>query len=84
MGTVCPQCGNTDAVHSIQELATLARARMGQQGPMGPQPGTPAQPQPAPTQPAQKIRMHYITSNERTNTVLVTGPAAPGQDKERS
>jgi hypothetical protein len=46
MGTVCPQCGNTDAVHSIQELATLARARMGQQGPMGPQPGTPAQPQP--------------------------------------
>jgi hypothetical protein len=46
MGTVCPQCGNTDAVHSIQELATLARARLGQQGPMGPQPGTPAQPQP--------------------------------------
>jgi hypothetical protein len=46
MGTVCPQCGNTDAVHSIQELATLARARMGQQGPMGPQPGTQAQPQP--------------------------------------
>ena len=46
MGTVCPQCGNTDAVHSIQELATLARARMGQQGPMGPQPGMPAQPQP--------------------------------------
>ena len=44
MGTVCPQCGNTDAVHSIQELATLARARMGQQGPMGPQPGTQAQP----------------------------------------
>ena len=46
MGTVCPQCGNTDAVHSIQELATLARARMGQQGPMGPQPGTQAQPEP--------------------------------------
>ncbi len=44
MGTVCPQCGNTDAVHSIQELATLARARMGQQGPVGPQPGAPAQP----------------------------------------
>ena len=44
MGTVCPQCGNTDAVHSIQELATLARARLGQQGPTGPQPGTQAQP----------------------------------------
>ncbi len=39
MGTVCPQCGNTDAVHSIQELATLARARMGQQGAGAPQPG---------------------------------------------
>jgi hypothetical protein len=50
MGTVCPQCGNTDAVHSIQELATLARARLGQ-GPAGPQPGT-AQPQPGtPAQP---------------------------------
>ena len=45
MGTVCPQCGNTDAVHSIQELATLARARMGQQGPTGSPPGMPAQPQ---------------------------------------
>jgi hypothetical protein len=44
MGTVCPQCGNTDAVHSIQELATLARAQMGQQGAGAPQPGTPAQP----------------------------------------
>lgn len=43
-GTVCPQCGSTDAVHSIQELATLARARMGQQGPAAPQQGAPAQP----------------------------------------
>jgi hypothetical protein len=52
MGTVCPQCGNTDAVHSIQELATLARARLGQQGPTGPQPGMSAQPQPGtPAQP---------------------------------
>ena len=51
MGTVCPQCGNTDAVHSIQELAALARAQMGQ-APMGPQPGMPAQPQPGtPAQP---------------------------------
>jgi hypothetical protein len=41
-GTVCPQCGSTDAVHSIQELATLARARMGQ-GPAAPQQGTPGQ-----------------------------------------
>jgi hypothetical protein len=51
MGTVCPQCGNTDAVHSIQELATLARARLGQQGPMAPQPGMSDPPQPAAAQP---------------------------------
>jgi hypothetical protein len=44
-GTVCPQCGNTDAVHSIQELATLARARIGQQGAGAPQPGMPGQAQ---------------------------------------
>lgn len=52
MGTVCPQCGNTDAVHSIQELAAMARARLGQQGQAGPQPGMPAAPQPGtPAQP---------------------------------
>jgi hypothetical protein len=52
MGTVCPQCGNTDAVHSIQELAALARAQLGQQGPAGPQPGMPAQSPPGtPAQP---------------------------------
>jgi hypothetical protein len=45
-GTVCPQCGSTDAVHSIQELATLAQARMGQ-GPAAPQQGTPVQAGPA-------------------------------------
>jgi hypothetical protein len=47
MGTACPQCGNTDAVHSIQELAAMARARLGQQpGPPGapPGPGAGAQP----------------------------------------
>jgi len=35
-------------------------------------PGAPATPSPIQL---GKIRMHYITSNERTNTVLVTGPA---------
>lgn len=40
MGTVCPQCGDASAVHSIQELAAMARARLGQQpGPAAGQPG---------------------------------------------
>lgn len=45
---VCPQCGSSAGVHSVQELADLARMRLGQQagpagasGPSGP--GRPAQ-----------------------------------------
>jgi hypothetical protein len=30
MGAVCPQCGSTAAVHSIEELAALARMRLSQ------------------------------------------------------
>jgi hypothetical protein len=47
MGTACPQCGSAAAVHSIQELAAMAKMRLGQQpGPAGapPGPGTGAQP----------------------------------------
>jgi hypothetical protein len=40
-GVVCPECGSAAAVHSIEELATLARSRLGQPGP-GPA-GTPGQ-----------------------------------------
>lgn len=36
----CPQCGSTAAVHSVSELAALARAQLGQA-----QPGNPAAPQ---------------------------------------
>lgn len=41
----CPQCGSTTAVHSISELADLARMKLGegQQGPAG---GSPTGPQP--------------------------------------
>ncbi len=52
VGTVCPQCGSPAAVHSIEELAQLARARLGQQpggfppGAAPSQPGYAAQPQP--------------------------------------
>src|ERR1700745_1396674 len=40
-GTVCPQCGSAAAVHSVDELAAMARARLGQfgLGYQGPPPG---------------------------------------------
>jgi hypothetical protein len=51
MTAVCPQCGSAAAVHSIEELAALARGRLGQQ-PQGytpaPQQGYAAEPQPGP------------------------------------
>jgi hypothetical protein len=37
-GTVCPQCGSAAAVHSIDELAALARNQLGQQQGNGPTP----------------------------------------------
>jgi hypothetical protein len=47
-GAVCPQCGSAAAVHSIEELAAMARSRLGQQPgqPTAPPPGYAAQPQP--------------------------------------
>lgn len=46
----CPQCGSPAAVHSIQELADLARMQLDrlQQGPPGGQPGWQGQPPPGP------------------------------------
>jgi hypothetical protein len=32
VGAVCPQCGSAAAVHSVDELAAMARARLGQFG----------------------------------------------------
>jgi hypothetical protein len=47
-GAVCPQCGSAAAVHSIEELAALARNQLGQQGngpaPQGFNPPTPVTP----------------------------------------
>jgi hypothetical protein len=37
-GAVCPQCGSAAAVHSIGELAVLARNQLGQQQGYGPTP----------------------------------------------
>ena len=37
-GAVCPQCGSAAAVHSIEELAALARNQLGQQQGNGPTP----------------------------------------------
>jgi hypothetical protein len=49
VGAVCPQCGSAAAVHSIEELAALAKGRLGEQQPgyaAEPQPGYAAEPQP--------------------------------------
>ena len=50
---MCPQCGSAAAVHSIEELAALARSRLGQPGqpnaaPQQQQEGWAAQPQAGP------------------------------------
>jgi hypothetical protein len=52
-GAVCPQCGSTAAVHSIEELAALARSRLGMppgSAAAGP-PGYAAEPRPGPPGP---------------------------------
>jgi hypothetical protein len=38
VGAVCPQCGSAAAVHSIGEMATLAKNQLGQQPGYGPPP----------------------------------------------
>jgi hypothetical protein len=49
---VCPQCGSAAAVHSIEELAAIARSQLGQQGlATPPQPGFAGPPQPGAPQP---------------------------------
>jgi hypothetical protein len=54
---VCPQCGSAAAVHSIGELADMARSQLGQPGyagppqPGAPQPGFGGPPQPGAPQP---------------------------------
>jgi hypothetical protein len=45
--TACPRCGSADAVHSIQELASLASSQPGQQ-PGSPQQGWAAEPRQGP------------------------------------
>jgi hypothetical protein len=47
MAASCPQCGSSAAVHSIGELAAIARSQLGQAQP-GPQPGWAAEPQAGP------------------------------------
>ena len=76
MGAVCPQCGSTSAVHSIEELAALARARLGQQpGPSAPaaqpQLGWAAEPQAGPLpgpggQPGSYRRPSYSSGDSGT------------------
>ena len=52
VGAACPQCGSAAAVHSIGELADMARSQLGQPGYGGPpQPGYAGPPQPGAPQP---------------------------------
>jgi hypothetical protein len=64
LGTVCPQCGSAAGVHSIEELAALARQQLGGQGPgFGgpPQQGFDAEPQQGPLPGyAQEPRSGYM------------------------
>lgn len=50
LGAVCPQCGSAAAVHSVEELAAMARAQLGEYSPgyAAPPPGDPGQPWPGP------------------------------------
>jgi hypothetical protein len=59
VGAVCPQCGSAAAVHSVEELAAMARGRLGQDAPgyqmptsgfpsPSPSPGFPSAPAPPP------------------------------------
>jgi hypothetical protein len=59
VGAVCPQCGSAAAVHSVEELAAMARGRLGQNAPgyqmpasgfpsPSPSPGFPSAPVPPP------------------------------------
>ncbi|MGH3302921.1 MAG: hypothetical protein ACRDOK_14790 [Streptosporangiaceae bacterium] len=49
LASVCPQCGKSDAVHTVQELAGLAKTQLGQQPPGStPQEGWNAEPQQGP------------------------------------
>ncbi len=47
LGAVCPQCGSAAAVHSIGELAALARNQLGQQPGSAPPPQTGYDPPPS-------------------------------------
>src|SRR5260370_40245357 len=46
-GAVCPQCGSAAAVHSVDELAAMARGQLGQYGPGYQTPGYQAPPEPS-------------------------------------
>jgi hypothetical protein len=48
LGDVCPQCGTAANVHSIQELAEMARSRLGTLGQPQGQPGYDGEPQSGP------------------------------------
>lgn len=68
-----------DAERVLKELLgdplQLARMQQPQPGPGGGQPGAGAARQAQQVVVLPKLRMHYVSADERNNTVLVTGPA---------
>src|SRR5260370_12428952 len=44
VGAVCPQCGSAAAVHSVEELAAMARTQLGEYPPGYPAPPPPGYP----------------------------------------
>jgi hypothetical protein len=73
MAVPCPQCGSPAAVHSIQELADLARMqldRLQQQGFPGGQQGWPQQPQPGPFNPGPRRTYDAARDDDLGSVVL--------------
>jgi hypothetical protein len=89
-GAVCPQCGSAAAVHSIGELAALARNQLGQppgSGP-GPQAGFDPVPQagydPPPPPGYQGPPPPGYTGSARPGQPSQSGPATPASRSGRS
>jgi hypothetical protein len=77
-GAVCPQCGDAAAVHSIGELAALARNQLGQQPGYAPPPQTGNDPPPQPGYPSSPSGFPPPTSYDSPPAGGFGAPPAPG------
>jgi hypothetical protein len=81
-GAVCPQCGSAAAVHSIGELAALARNQLGQQPGYGPAPPGGFGPPPPPGY--QGPPPPGYTGSARPGQPSQSGPSSPSSPSSRS